>query len=43
MCPKYSLFLNSWDFEQRALIYRLQEHNHGVTALSFSDDEVCIR
>lgn len=28
-----------WDFNDRTLLYRFQEHSRGVACLSFSDDE----
>ena len=32
-----------WDFETKRLLYRFSEHDHGIQALSFSRDEVCLR
>jgi WD40 repeat protein len=29
-----------WDFERKELVWRLQEHFHGISCLAFSDDEV---
>ena len=32
-----------WDFKSRKLLYRLAEHDHGVSSVAFTDDEVSMR